>query len=313
MSKARRSTDKQPSEGAVKKTVSKKTAAKSAAKTTIAGKTQAKKAAAGATTARKTVAKAAGTKARATNRATTMSSDRRGSHSGRMLRESPARSALAPPPRTRARSRVADDDFSAGAVRPAAARRGRGQVEHAVNRYRDLLEQADNIERTLLMGAVDAGVSNIDDDNGNDLDENVFGPAPTRAETAAAELGQLALAFTRRREVTDASLTREAVADLLDVSGQTVLDWLNAGDLVGLRDGKRWMLPRWQFDADTERGFLPGIGAVAHAFAGGVVSLSRWMVTPSADLDARPPRQALAAGHTEQVTTVANALTAAGW
>lgn len=182
------------------------------------------------------------------------------------------------------------------------------RVEAAVKRYRELLESAGVTERTLLMRAVTP-----DGTSSGELDESLWGPAPTEAEAAAAEIDQLMLQFERRRAVATSALTREAAAELLKVSKQAVLDHLQHGDLVGLREGKRWLLPLWQFEADSERGFLPGIAAVQQAFPGGVVSLSRWITRANPDFAERPPREAMAAGDAGKVADAAKALAAAGW
>ncbi len=179
-------------------------------------------------------------------------------------------------------------------------------VQEAIQRYQDRLTHANTTERNTLMDHVEPALT-------THADETLFSPAPDETETAAAHLKQLTLTFTRRLEVANASLTCEQVADLLGVSRRTVLSWLRAGDVVGIRDGRGWMLPRWQFQTNRKRGLLPGIGDVADAFAGGVVALSIWMGAPSVELDGRTPRDVLASGHVERVRRLASALTAAGW
>ncbi|MDQ2849073.1 MAG: helix-turn-helix domain-containing protein [Actinomycetota bacterium] len=192
-----------------------------------------------------------------------------------------------------------------------AARQGmptRVRTDAAVEHYRGLLLSADPATRTQLMEAVATG-----SETGSNVDESVWGPTPTDAAAAAAEIGQLRLQFARRREIVASALTREEAAGLLDVSKQAILDYIQRGDLLGLRDGKRWLLPLWQFDADSERGFLSGIVAVKEAFPGGVVSLSRWITKPSPDFAERPPREAMAAGDSGKVVATAKSLTSAGW
>lgn len=183
-------------------------------------------------------------------------------------------------------------------------------IDGAVDRYRCLLEAAAETERTLLMAAVRAEPEPAGEPA---LDEALFGPAPTEAEATASELDQLKLTFERRREVASSALSREAAAALLEMSKQAVLDQIRAGALVGLREGNRWLLPSWQFDADAERGYLPGIAEVSAAFPGGVVSLSRWVMAPNVEFDSHSPRQVMADGGSDAVAELAGTLTAAGW
>jgi hypothetical protein len=69
----------------------------------------------------------------------------------------------------------------------------------------------------------------------------------------------------------------------------------------------------WQVHAGAERGFLPGIADLQRVFPGGLVSLSRWAVTPNVDLGDMTPANALAAGHVQDVIAVAATTTAAAW
>lgn len=68
------------------------------------------------------------------------------------------------------------------------------------------------------------------------------------------------------------ALTRAGARELLDVSRQTVLERLAAGDIVGVKKGREWRLPLCQFDADLAAGVVPGLREVAAAFGGGVAS-----------------------------------------
>jgi hypothetical protein len=147
----------------------------------------------------------------------------------------------------------------------------------------------------------------------HDLDESLWGGAPAAAELRIAALQALKDDFVARRELLHASLSRAEVAELLGTSGQAVLDRLAHGDLVGLKDGREWRLPMWQVNAGTECGFLPGIADLQRVFPGGVVSLSRWTVTPNVDLGDMTPADALAAGRVQDVVAVAAKTTSAAW
>ena len=111
----------------------------------------------------------------------------------------------------------------------------------------------------------------------------------------------------------EASLTRTETAELLDISEQAVLDRLEAGDLIGLKKGREWRLPAWQFNPDAERGFVPGLARLREVFPGGAVSLTEWAVAPNVELDGSTPADELAAGHVEDVVRVAHTGTAAAW
>jgi hypothetical protein len=146
-----------------------------------------------------------------------------------------------------------------------------------------------------------------------DLDESLWGHAPSAAELRTAALQVLKDDFIARRELLQSSLSRAEVAELLDISSQAVLDRLTHGDLVGIKHGREWRIPMWQVNAGAERGFLPGIADVRRVFPGAVVSLSRWAVTPNVDLGGATPADALAAGRVQDVIAVAARTTAAAW
>ena len=141
----------------------------------------------------------------------------------------------------------------------------------------------------------------------DDLDPALWGDAPSTAEAARAHLANLTAKFADRQTVLAQSITRADAAHLLGISDQAISDRLNAGDLVGLKDGRAWKLPAWQFDADTENGTLPGIAALRQHFPAGPVTLTAWVTAPNADLDGHTPAARLAAGDVDQVLRAAQA------
>lgn len=145
------------------------------------------------------------------------------------------------------------------------------------------------------------------------LDSTLWGRGPTTNERRAAALQNLGRTYAARRAVIESALTRSEAAELLDVSEQAVLDRLKAGDLLGLKKGREWRLPTWQFSADTAQGFVPGIDAIRRVFPGGVVSLTEWMTTPNVELDGATPAEALVAERFDDVDRVARTATAAAW
>ncbi|MGH9064802.1 MAG: helix-turn-helix domain-containing protein [Acidimicrobiales bacterium] len=151
----------------------------------------------------------------------------------------------------------------------------------------------------------------------DDLDSALWGPAPTPAEVGVAAAKSATALARERAEVCSESLSRIEAARALGVSSQAVSQMLTAERLVGLRQGREWRFPTWQFssrsDRDAGRGMLPGLAELVEAFPAGPVALSRWVVTPSSDLDGASPRELLSRGGVEAVVSLARSLTAAGW
>ncbi|NGP09308.1 helix-turn-helix domain-containing protein [Rhodococcus sp. 14C212] len=142
--------------------------------------------------------------------------------------------------------------------------------------------------------------------------DDEWGPAPRPTQTAALEAENLQLQVDQRREQLAASFTRTQVADILGVSKQTVSDMAADGRLVGLKDGREWRFPTWQFTPDRADPVLPDLDRLTRAFPGGEVSLSRWMTRPNDTFAGRTPAQEMARD-SDRVVTVTTGLTAAGW
>lgn len=145
----------------------------------------------------------------------------------------------------------------------------------------------------------------------DELDTELWGSSSALVDRQAAALENLRREFCSRQALLATALTRTEAAELLEVSPQAVLDRLRAGDLVGVRKGREWRLPTWQFDADLADGVVPGLRALSAVFSGGVVSLSAWVLTPNVDLDGAAPMVALARGRVADVVRAARSTTAA--
>ena len=145
------------------------------------------------------------------------------------------------------------------------------------------------------------------------LDPALWGASPSTAEAARAHLANLTAKFADRQAVLAQSITRAEAAQLLRISDQAVSDRLAAGDLVGLKDGRVWKLPAWQFDADTENGWLPGILDLRQHFPAGPVTLTAWVTAPNVDLDGHTPAARLATGDVDQVLRAAQANGPTAW
>jgi len=140
---------------------------------------------------------------------------------------------------------------------------------------------------------------------------DAWGPPPSEAELADAQrVGEVARESALAGALTGA-LTRDRAAARLGVTPQAVSERMKAAKLVGLRRGREWRFPAWQFGDDA---ILPGLDEVIDAWPGTPLALSVWAVTPSVDLDGRTPAQALVRrGGPERVLELARALGAAAW
>ncbi|WP_169847070.1 helix-turn-helix domain-containing protein [Rhodococcus rhodnii] len=118
-----------------------------------------------------------------------------------------------------------------------------------------------------------------------------WGPAVSDEEATELEQANIQLQVEQRREQLKVSFTRAQAADMLGVSAQTVSEWVAQHRLVGLKDGREWRFPAWQFTPDDAEPVLPDLRRLVDAFPGGVVSLSRWMNRPNDNFDGRTPAQ----------------------
>jgi hypothetical protein len=163
-----------------------------------------------------------------------------------------------------------------------------------------------------LIGAFDAALSrSAAADEINQLDEGLWGSAPSDKELAAARgASYIALAGAMRGAVEDA-LTREQAAERLGITPQAVSKRIASGGLVALRRGRLNWLPAWQFYEDS---VLPGLKQLISTYPGGALSLTTWATSPSPDLDGATPAQVLARRDgLSRVLEVARALTSAAW
>lgn len=171
----------------------------------------------------------------------------------------------------------------------------------------------EDVLATVPAAARDGFVRSIVDEPQDDLDPALWGGAPDPVKRKQVALANLRTQYESRRQVLGASLTRAEAAELLEVSEQAILDRLRAGDLIGLKKGREWRLPAWQFRPDTERGVLPGLAKLREAFPGGAVSMSAWASRPHTDLGGDTPADRLASGQVEDVIHIARIGTAAAW
>ncbi|ORV37916.1 hypothetical protein AWC00_22180 [Mycobacterium conspicuum] len=169
-----------------------------------------------------------------------------------------------------------------------------------------LVNEANESELARLEGAV-----TVSSDDG--LNERFWGPAPDSVAAAEAIVADLTDQFAQRRDLAANSFSRDAAAKLLGVSSQSVTDRLESRKLVGIKVGREWRLPRWQFDPDSTTGVLSDLDVLQAAFPGGPVSLSRWIMRPHPEFGGRTPREEAVTRGSQSVINVARNLTAAGW
>jgi hypothetical protein len=200
---------------------------------------------------------------------------------------------------------VAVEDVGEAPESPVADR-GSDDKAHLRAELEALVNEADMSEFARLEAAVSAS-----SDDG--LDERFWGPAPDSVTAAEAVVADLSDQFAQRRELAANSMSRDAAAELLGISPQSVTDRLKSRKLVGIKVGREWRLPHWQFDPDNTSSAISDLDVLQAAFPGGPVSLSRWMMRPHAEFDGRTPREEAIAHGSKSVITVARTLTATGW
>ena len=147
----------------------------------------------------------------------------------------------------------------------------------------------------------------------NDLDEASWGPAPTQAEALEAVVGDLSDQYAARESLAATGLTCKQAAHLLGIREQAITAKIDEGKLIGLKRGREWRLPAWQFVPDNASGIVPRLDTLQAVFPGGPVSLSTWMNKPSTEFDGRTPLQELLAHGPDGVVAHAKRLTAAAW
>ncbi|MBP1054285.1 helix-turn-helix domain-containing protein (plasmid) [Rhodococcus pyridinivorans] len=131
-------------------------------------------------------------------------------------------------------------------------------------------------------------------EDATEADADEWGPAIPDEKVATLEQANLKLQVEHRRQELSASMSRTQAADLLGVSPQTVSEWVAQHKLVGLKDGREWRFPAWQFTPDNAEPVLPDLDRLVATFPGGEVSLSRWMNRANDNFAGRTPAQEMA-------------------
>src|SRR5450759_180064 len=138
--------------------------------------------------------------------------------------------------------------------------------------------------------------------------DDAFGPDPSRAAFAGAIAWNVATGTERRQDLIERSITRHEAARRLGVSAQAVSDMLDRGALVGLKEGREWRLPEWQFEPESPAGVLPGLRHIVARFPASIIALSRWIERENPDLNGSTPRYALQREKVEDVLRLVETL-----
>jgi signal recognition particle subunit SEC65 len=169
-----------------------------------------------------------------------------------------------------------------------------------------LVNEADESELARLEAAATA-------ESADDLDEHFWGPAPDSVTAVKAVFADLSDQFAERQQLAANGISRDDAAEILGVTAQSVTAKLASGKLIGLKVGREWRVPTWQFDPDVATGVLPDLDTLQAVFPGGPVSLSRWMLRSQPEFDGRNAREEMILHGSTPVIELAQVLTATGW
>ena len=168
------------------------------------------------------------------------------------------------------------------------------------------MNEADDSEVARLAAAATA-------ESPDDLDERFWGPGPDSVTAVKAVFADLSDQFAQRQQLAANGISRDDAAELLGITAQSVTAKLASRKLVGIKVGREWRLPPWQFDPDVATGVLPDLDALQAVFPGGPVSLSRWMLRAQPEFDGRNAREEMILHGSGPVIELARVLTATGW
>ena len=129
-------------------------------------------------------------------------------------------------------------------------------------------------EHVILLGLSDADLAVAPADSQPDrVDEDLWGPEPSADELAEAdEAGQAAVQKVLGAAL-DGALTRDQAAARIGITPQAVSERRKAGKLLGLRRGREWRFPAWQFADD---GTVWALDELIAAWPGTPLALSAW-------------------------------------
>jgi signal recognition particle subunit SEC65 len=189
---------------------------------------------------------------------------------------------------------------------PPASARGATDTKQLRAAVEALVNEADDSEVARLEAAATA-------ESPDDLDERFWGPAPDSVTAVRAVFADLSDQFAQRQQLAANGISRDDAAELLGITAQSVTAKLASRKLVGIKVGREWRLPTWEFDPDVPTGVLPDLDTLQAVFPGGPVSLSRWMLTAQPEFNGRSAREEMILHGSAPVIELARVLTATGW
>ncbi len=92
-----------------------------------------------------------------------------------------------------------------------------------------------------------------------------------------------------RESIQRDSISVAEAAELTDRSRQALERQRRAGRLLALRRRNQWRYPRWQFDADTPGGVVPGVAEVVESLGLSPVGTAFWLSQPREELSGKAP------------------------
>ena len=211
---------------------------------------------------------------------------------------------MATPERDKLEDALRESGYAIVAIDPtAAAPADTTELRDAVAA---VVNEADQSEVARLEAAAAA-------ESPDDLDERFWGAAPDSVTAVTAVLADLSDQFAQRHQLAADGISRDATAELLGITAQSVTAKLAARKLVGIKLGREWRLPAWQFDPDVPTGVLPDLDTLQAVFPGGPVSLSQWMLRAQPEFDGRSAREEMIVHGSTPVIELAQVLTATAW
>ena len=211
---------------------------------------------------------------------------------------------MATPERDKLEDALRESGYAIVAIDPtAAAPADTTELRDAVAA---VVNEADQSEVARLEAAAAA-------ESPDDLDERFWGAAPDSVTAVTAVLADLSDQFAQRHQLAADGISRDATAELLGITAQSVTAKLAARKLVGIKLGREWRLPAWQFDPDVPTGVLPDLDTLQAVFPGGPVSLSQWMLRAQPEFGGRSAREEMIVHGSTPVIELAQVLTATAW
>ncbi len=129
--------------------------------------------------------------------------------------------------------------------------------------------------------------------------------APAFRDAQAANAVRLA---TLRARVLEHALSSDEVRSFVGRSRPTINKMAKDGLLLAVPDGRSLRFPRWQFDAQTKDGLIPGLHAVLAVVDASQFRTAAWFVSHNPALDGDTPADVLRRGNIERIVEEAKTL-----